>query len=79
MSPPGYQAPVKKASQCKNERQDGLVGGKLVEREVGKISEMNETLLVFIFLNPDVESCSFASSLLFVPFRGNAMLYICLS
>ena len=32
-SPPGNQAPVKKASQYRNERQDGLTGGKRVVRE----------------------------------------------
>ena len=36
MSPPGYQAPVKKASRCRNERQEGLVEGKWIVREEGK-------------------------------------------
>ena len=36
MSPPGYQAPVKRASRCGNERQEGLAGGKRVEREESK-------------------------------------------
>ena len=36
MSSPGYQASVKKASWCRNERQDCLAGGKRVVREEGK-------------------------------------------
>ena len=28
VSPPGYLAPVKESSQCRNERQEGLAGGK---------------------------------------------------
>ena len=36
MSPPGYQAPVVKASWCGNERQEGLAGGKRILREEGK-------------------------------------------
>ena len=35
-SPPGHQGPVKKASRCRNERQEGLAGGKRVEREKGR-------------------------------------------
>ena len=36
MSLTGYQAPVKKASRCINERQEGLAGGKWIVREEGK-------------------------------------------
>ena len=28
LSPPGYNAPDKKAGRCRNERQEGLAGGK---------------------------------------------------
>ena len=35
MSPPGYPVPVKEASRCGNERQEGMVGEKAV-REEGK-------------------------------------------
>ena len=35
MSPPSYRTSVKKASLCRNERQEGLAGGKRVVREEG--------------------------------------------
>ena len=36
LRPPGHPAPVKKASRCGNERQEGLAGGKRVVREYGE-------------------------------------------
>ena len=44
LSPPGYQAPVKKASQSINERQEGQAGEKRVVRE----EEQKKTWILFV-------------------------------
>ena len=65
LSTPGYQAPVKKSSRCRNERQEGLAGGKAGSKaEVEKkmfalqMAKMKFPLQLMWDSNPHQESCT---------------------